>query len=111
VTVLPPPCEPVTATAFNWTPLTPTAGELVTFTATATGTAPIDYAWNWGDGITGTGAIATYVFTPAGAYTVTLTATNGCGQEVVQQIITVEAAPPEEWRIYLPLVTKAHTGR
>jgi hypothetical protein len=37
---------------------------------------------------------------------VTLTATNGCGQEVVQDVVTVVAAPPEEWAVYLPTIHK-----
>jgi hypothetical protein len=37
------PCQPVTATTFAWTPLTPTAGLPVTFTASASGTAPITF--------------------------------------------------------------------
>jgi PKD repeat protein len=85
---------------------TPTVGELVTFTASASGSQPIAFAWDWGDGLTDTGAMATHIFTPAAAYTVTLVASNGCGQQMVQDVITVVAAPPEEWRVYLPIVGK-----
>jgi PKD repeat protein/subtilisin family serine protease len=102
----PPPCDPVTETAFSWLPLTPTAGQPVTFTGSATGTAPIDYAWDWGDGMTGTGIIATHVFTPAGAYTVTLTATNECGEDSAHYILTVLGLPPDEYDIYLPIIAK-----
>jgi len=44
-----------------------------------------------------------YVYRAAGAYTVTLTATNACGEEVVRGALVV----PPMWRIYLPLLHKS----
>jgi chitodextrinase len=97
------PCQPVTATALAWTPLTPTAGLAVTFTAAASGTAPIQYAWDLGDGTTATGATITHTYTTADTFTVALTATNGCGTDVVHKALTVR------WvYIYLPLVVKGY---
>ncbi len=90
--VLPLPCEPVTGTVFSWTPLTPTEGQVVTFTASAGGTAPISYTWAFGEGITATGQVATHTYALPGSYTVTLLAANGCGQETVTHTITVDAA-------------------
>jgi hypothetical protein len=105
VTVVP-PCEPVTGTFFAWTPLTPTASQVVTFTASASGTEPISYSWNFEFSNFEFGNPITHVYTMAGAYTVTLTATNSCGVEVVQDVVTVVAAPPEEWAVYLPIIHK-----
>jgi hypothetical protein len=132
------PCEPVTATAFSWACLrenvwasvarprrspwqnsrmemqefcTPTVGEVVTFTASASGTEPIAYDWEFGNGNFGFGNPLTQVYTMAGAYTVTLTATNGCGAEVVQHTVVVEAPPTPTWEVYLPIVTRVHRGQ
>ena len=109
LTVLP-PCEPVTNTDFIWTPLTPTEGEVVTFTASASGTEPIAYEWEFESGDFELGNPIFYVFTTAGEYSVTLTATNGCGMEVVQQLLTVVPALPQAYEIYLPIVWKDVLG-
>jgi subtilisin family serine protease/PKD repeat protein len=101
-------CEPVTDTLLTWTPLTPTAGQVVTFTASASGTEPISYSWKFeiGDSNLELGNPITHVYTMAGAYTVMLTATNGCGAEVVRDVITVVVAPLEEWAVCLPIIHK-----
>jgi len=92
-------------TDFAWEPVTPTAGEVVTFTAEATGTEPIAFAWAWGDGKVGSGQVVTHTYTQSGTYTVVLTATNTCGQEMVGRDITVAAAP-RIYRFYLPLLLR-----
>jgi len=96
----------LTGTDFAWEPVTPTAGVVVTFTAEATGTQPIAFAWTWGDGEVGSGQVVTHTYAHSGTYTVALTATNPCGQEVVGQDVTVVAAPAL-YRIYLPLLLRA----
>ncbi len=96
-------CAAVQQTGFSWTPLTPTAGLAVTFTASASGTAPITFTWDWGDGITGSGAIASHTYTETGAYTVSLVAANACGQELVARVLVVR---PSGYRIYLPVVLR-----
>jgi hypothetical protein len=83
-------CDPVHDAAFTWSPTSPFVGDLVTFNATAGGTEPIGYAWTFGDGGIGSGASATHTYTAAGDYSVTMTASNGCGQQVVQHSITVQ---------------------
>jgi PKD repeat protein len=89
---------------------TPTVGEVVTFTASASGTESITYSWKFeiGNSKLELGNPITHVFTMTGEYTVTLTATNGCGQQMVQDVVTVVAAPPEGWWVYLPLVAKGY---
>jgi PKD repeat protein len=113
--VLPLPCEPVTGTIFSWTPLTPTAGQVITLTGDASGTMPISYTWAFGDGtpplaglalskVAGrTGEVITHTYGLPGAYTVTVTATNGCGEATAAHSVTVVAA---EWKAYLPMVIK-----
>ncbi|MDB9721195.1 PKD domain-containing protein [Winogradskyella sp.] len=51
------------------------------------------YAWNFGDGSTSSDANPTHTFTTAGTYTVTLTATNNCGDATAAQTITVTTPP------------------
>ncbi len=109
VTVAPviPPCQPVTVTALFWTPLTPTAGQVVTFTATATGTPPITFTWSFGDGsplVIGPSALVSHGYAAAGTYTLTLTAAN-CGPDPAVVTRSLVVAPPQEQHtIYLPLV-------
>lgn len=82
-------CEPVTGTDFTWDPLEPIAGELVTFTGTATGTPPIDYLWEFGDGITATGKTVQHIYEMDGVYPVMLVTRNDCGEEFVSYDVTV----------------------
>ncbi len=104
-----PACMPVTGTALFRQPPAPAAGEAVTLTAQATGTEPITFEWAFGDDGTGSGPIVTHTFASAGLYTVTLTATNACGQDLVQSPVTV-LPPGTVYRIYLPLVTRGYTS-
>jgi len=74
---------------------TPTSGKVpleVTFTDTSTN-APTSWEWTFGDGATSTAQNPTHVYEAAGTYTVTLTATNADGSDVVTKAdsITVEA--------------------
>ena len=71
---------PTILAGFDASALTAKVGETVYFTSTSTtdGT-PLTYSWDFGDGHTATGQTASHAFTASGAYTVTLTATDGCG--------------------------------
>jgi len=69
------------------TPPTPTAelqftadGGTVAFDATGS-VAAVSYNWVFGDGSTGTGATVSHTYTADGLYTVTLTVTDGQGNE------------------------------
>ena len=76
----------VTVTAY------PDSLDLVTFTASATGTPGFTYAWDFGDGNTGTGATVTNQYVPNGittyTYCVTITDATGCTSSDCQ-VITV----------------------
>jgi hypothetical protein len=82
-------CEPVTGADFTWLPLEPFNRELITFTATASGTQPFDFTWTFGDAFTSTGATVTHAYEDAGGHTVGLTAKNACGDDFVSKDITL----------------------
>jgi len=82
-------CAPPYGAQFDWTPLTPTVGEEVTFNGTAGGTEPLAYTWDLGDGSGGSGPNPVHTYDAAGVYTVVMTATNACGEQVVSDDITV----------------------
>jgi uncharacterized repeat protein (TIGR01451 family) len=109
VTLALPPCRPVTETDFVWTPLTPTVGAPITFTASAAGDPPFSYSWDWGDGSSSDmGPTKIHTYTVAGTYTVTLTVTNTCGLDTHSEVILVREA---QYFVYLPLVGKGDGGR
>jgi PKD repeat protein len=95
-------CPPVLGLHFFWEPLTPTAGQVVTLTATATSTLPITYAWDLGDGGMATGPVVTHPYA-AGTYTVAVTAWNRCDLEQHAATLTVA---PAVWELYLPIIFK-----
>ncbi|MCC7244239.1 MAG: PKD domain-containing protein, partial [Saprospiraceae bacterium] len=67
------------------------SGTLATFTNTSTNAT--SNAWNFGDGATSTDANPTHTYTTDGVYTVTLTASNSCGNDVTSQTVTIVTAP------------------
>jgi len=95
-------CEPIAGLAFSWEPVEPVAGQEITFSATATGTAPLSYAWAFGDGTTGSGATVEHTYADSGLYSVVVTATNACDTQTLQHDITVEGP----YMVYLPVIFK-----
>jgi PKD repeat protein len=96
-----PGCQPVTGLDFSWLPLEPFEDEVITFSATASGTEPINFAWDFGDGITGTDEIATHAFAEPGSYPVALSVENACSSpEPVNKDINVQ---PKPWEYFLPM--------
>ncbi len=70
------------AASFTYTPSSPTAGQTVTFTATASGgVSPYTFSWNFGDGATATGNPTTHSYS-AGTYTVKLTVQDSASATV-----------------------------
>jgi PKD repeat protein len=98
-----PSCQPVAGAGFIWEPLTPTVGQPITFTASASGTDPISYSWNIEFSDFEFVNPITHVFEMAGGYTVTLTATNcgGAGTVTVREGLVVRRPA---YAIFLPLV-------
>lgn len=86
---------PTINAAFAHTPASLIGSGPVIFTATAgTNGTPLTYAWAFGDGATGAGVNASHTYTQSGPYTVTLTATDGCGfnqAATVSNAVTVYA--------------------
>ncbi len=74
----------------------------VYFTATAVGNVTT-YLWNFGDGATTVGVTATHVYTREGAFTATVTATNGVSLAVATTPVTVIG-----YRAYLPIVQRRY---
>lgn len=86
--------EPVHDADFSWDPASPHANQQVTFTGTAQGDGPINYAWafNTEGGTEGDNPV-TKRFAVAGDYTVSMWAWNACGQQLAQHTVTVDPAP------------------
>ncbi len=57
---------------------------------TNTSNNAVSYSWDFGDGNTSTEESPNHIFTEPGTYTVQLTSTNPCGNEVASQEITVD---------------------
>jgi uncharacterized repeat protein (TIGR01451 family) len=95
-------CTPPYNADFDWTPLTPTVGEEVTFNGSASGTGPLTYAWDMGDGSGGSGPNPAHTYSTAGTYTVVMTVTNSCGEATASDIITVvEGCNPPYGAIFI----------
>jgi PKD repeat protein/murein tripeptide amidase MpaA len=99
VTVLPPPCPPVTIT--HLTSNAPVMlGEAVYLSAAVAGQPPLSYTWSFGDGqpsaVTSQPS-ATHTYTAAGSYTVTLEIANQCAASDTHAIsLTVNSLPPPQ---------------
>jgi PKD repeat protein len=96
-----PACDPVHDAGFSWEPSVPAAEVPVQFSAAASGSRPIEYAWEYGDGGTGSGNPVVHTYSAPGVYTVTMTASN-CGQQVVEQTIVVVVGS----RLFLPVILR-----
>jgi hypothetical protein len=96
-------CEPVTGFDFTWLPDQPFIGDVVTFTATVSGTDPVDFQWSFGDTFTSTGATVEHTYVEANTYTVELSASNACGTDQSIKEITIWQQLLE---FFLPLVGK-----
>lgn len=84
----------------DFSPEEPTAGDPVTFTATATdpdgSDSALSYAWEFGDGTTGTGSQTSHTYDVGGTYLVNLTVTDEAGASTLKQIQLPVDTPPLE---------------
>jgi subtilisin family serine protease len=93
-------CNPPANLVVGFSQYPPWVGELVTLTASATGTLPISYTWGFDDGSTIIGQEVTHVFATEGMHVVDLTIQNHC------DLIEVEVDVPVIRRYLLPLVNR-----
>ncbi len=78
-------------------------GQSLSFTTSATDPSAMDtaagytYAWTFGDGGTGTGSIISHVYSTAGSYTVTVTATdiNGGASSATTSVLVTAPQPAQ----------------
>src|SRR6266699_3355583 len=93
------PITPLSAT-FNFSPLTPTTGTIVSFNAIGTGGAlPYSFSWDFGDGAISGGSTSTHSYANPGNYTVSLIITDGSEQTAGKsQVVDVQDAqePPSK---------------
>jgi len=78
------------AASFTYVPANPVVGELVNFSATASGgTPPLTLGWTFGDGGTGSGATPIHTYATAAAFTVTLRVNDAVGHSLLvsQQLV------------------------
>jgi len=101
--VLQPACEPVSNLDFSWTPMEAFSGDVITFTASASGTQPIEFLWDFGDTYTATGATVAHTYAAPSIYTVTLSGTNACGEMQVGKDITILE---RIWQFFLPVLNR-----
>ncbi|MEZ4583997.1 MAG: PKD domain-containing protein [Caldilineaceae bacterium] len=76
-------------------------GTITTFNATATGGSNVTYAWDFGDGNSGSGASPAHIYAATGAYTATVTASNGAGSLSAQTVVEVSNAVVEVRNFFL----------
>ncbi|MCX5752689.1 MAG: S8 family serine peptidase, partial [Candidatus Krumholzibacteria bacterium] len=78
---------------------TPTSGSIpltVNFTDQSTN-SPTSWSWTFGDGGTSTAQNPSHVYSTAGTYSVTLTATNGCGSDAETKTNYITASSSPTW--------------
>jgi PKD repeat protein len=72
---------PNPAPSISWSPLGPSVGQPVSFTATARGgVGPYSFTWDFGDGDKATGASVNHVYVSERAFNVSLTATDSANR-------------------------------
>ncbi len=77
----------------TWTPDPPQVGHTVVFTGSAQSTLPFSYTWDFGDGGEGSGPVVGHVYATTGTFSLTMTATNGCGPSAASLALTVVCYP------------------
>jgi len=93
ITVSSPPVDARPVAAFTSSVISGTAPLSVTFTDSSSN-SPTSWAWNFGDGTTSTSQNPTHVFTAAGIYTVTMSATNAVGTSLAPATATITVSSP-----------------
>jgi hypothetical protein len=96
-------CQAPQTIDFSFSPEIPRVGDLMTFSASVSGTdgLPVDYQWSLGDNHSANGQIVTHIYTRSRVYPVMLTASTCGGSGTSIQDIQIDPAPVS---IYLPLL-------
>jgi PKD repeat protein/uncharacterized membrane protein len=84
-------CIPPYNASIVYAPLYPLVSEVITFSSSADGSDPLAFTWSFGDGVNGEGTPVTHTYAATGTFTVLLTASNSCGEQVVSETVTVVA--------------------
>lgn len=71
-------------------------GNAISFAASVASGSNVSYTWDLGDGASGTGATASYVYTQPGTYLVRVTARNSVSEANTEMTVTVNPAPVED---------------
>jgi PKD repeat protein len=66
-------------------------GDIVDFTNTSADATT--YSWDFGDGTSSTETSPSHMYTSDGTYTVTLTASNACGDDVFTEVVEISTMP------------------
>jgi len=91
------PSPPPLGASTTYSPTNPVAGQIITFSASATGgVSPYSYSWSFGDGSTGIGQSTSHSYSAQGTYTVTVKASDSASpaQTVTSTRSVVVSAPP-----------------
>ncbi len=77
--------------SFSFSPMSPTTGQTLTFTASASGgSPPYTFTWSFGDKSSATGNPVTHAYSTAGSYTIAMNASDSTGHTAASsQTITV----------------------
>jgi PKD repeat protein len=84
------PAGTAPAAAFTFSPAAPVSGQTVAFVDTSSGN-PNSWSWTFGDGGTSTVQSPNHAYSAPGTFTVTLTASNAVGSNLISR--TVEVSP------------------
>jgi|GEM_PF-892364 len=68
-------------------------GNATHFTATVEQGTGVQYAWDFGEGVTVTGATASFTYPAVGVYTAVVTASNTSGQQAAESVVRVVDVP------------------
>jgi PKD repeat protein len=85
------PAGEAPASAFSFSPDTPSAGQSVQFTDSSTG-SPSSWAWTFGDGSTSSARNPSHAYTADGSFPVTLTTANARGSSTSTRNVVVASA-------------------
>ena len=91
------PSPPPLGASITYSPANPVAGQIITFSASATGgVSPYSYNWSFSDGTTGVGQFTSHSYSAQGTYTVTVTVSDSASpaQTVTATKSVVVSAPP-----------------